>query len=234
MNSTSQPTSPAVRRLVLFVDRLVFFIARTWLWLATGILFLYIAIPLLAPVLMHYGFQTQAEWIYNLFSLNCHQLAHRSYFFFGDQHAYSYDELRALVPSGANEPAVSFFWRDFRGNAELGYKIALCERDAAIYGAMVLGGLMFGLRRDKLKPLDWRAWLIGFVAPMALDGGSQLIGLRQSDYILRTITGALFGLGSVWLAYPYVETAMRDLRAQAAAQYQRARRTSENNDAATR
>ena len=69
MNSTSQPTSPAVRRLVLFVDRLVFFIARTWLWLATGILFLYIAIPLLAPVLMHYGFQTQAEWIYNLFSL---------------------------------------------------------------------------------------------------------------------------------------------------------------------
>ena len=100
--------------------------------------------------------------------------------------------------------------------------MALCERDTAIYGAIVLGGLMFGLLRDKLKPLDWRVWLLVAVAPMALDGGSQLIGLRQSDYILRTITGALFGLGSVWLAYPYVETAMRDLRAQAAAQYQRA------------
>ncbi|MBI5653700.1 MAG: DUF2085 domain-containing protein [Chloroflexi bacterium] len=222
MNSTSQPVSPAVRRLVRFVDRLVFFIARSWLWLATGSLFLYIAIPLLAPVLMHYGFQTPAEWIYNLFSLNCHQLAHRSYFFFGEQPAYSFDELRARVPAGVNEPAVSFFWRDLRGNADLGYKMALCERDTAIYGAMVLGGLIFGLLRRQLKPLDWRVWLIVAVAPMALDGGSQLIGLRQSDYILRTITGALFGLGSVWLAYPHVETAMRDLRAQAEAQYQRA------------
>jgi len=49
-----------------------------------------------------------------------------------------------------------------------------------------------------------------FVAPIALDGFSQLFGLRESNYLLRTATGAIFGLASVWLAYPHIEDAMRD------------------------
>lgn len=222
MNPTTQPASPATRALVLFVDRLVFFVARRWLWLASGFLALYIFVPMLAPVLMHYGYQTPAEWIYNIYGFNCHQLSTRSYFLFGDQTVYTLDDLHALVPGTAAEGSVSLVWRDFRGNPQLGYKVAICERDIAIYGAMVLGGLIFGLLRTRLKPLDWRVWLICFVAPMALDGGTQLIGLRESNYIFRTITGALFGLGSVWLAYPYVETAMRDLQAQAQTQWERA------------
>ncbi|MBI5304172.1 MAG: DUF2085 domain-containing protein [Chloroflexi bacterium] len=222
--SSPPSTSPAVRLIVLMVDRLVFFIARHWLALVTGMLGLYVGVPFLAPILMHYGYVTQAEWVYNLFSLNCHQLAHRSYFLFGAQPVYPLDDLRALVPGGADENAISFFWRDFRGNAELGYKVAVCERDLAIYGAMIWGGLMFALFRRQLRPLDWRLWVLFAVAPMGLDGGSQLIGLRQSDYMLRTITGALFGMGSVWLAYPHVEIAMRDLRSQAQEQWARARR----------
>ncbi|CAG0940958.1 hypothetical protein ANRL1_00326 [Anaerolineae bacterium] len=217
-----QTTHPATRALVLFIDRLAFFISRRWLWLASGFLTLYILVPMLAPVLMHYGYQTPAEWIYNVYGFNCHQLSTRSYFLFGGQTVYTLDDLHALVPGTAAEGSVSLVWRDFRGNSQLGYKVAICERDIAIYGAMVLGGLIFGLLRTRLKPLDWRVWLICFVAPMAFDGGTQLIGLRESNYIFRTITGALFGLGSVWLAYPYVETAMRDLQAQAQTQWERA------------
>ena len=219
-----QPSSPNVRRLVVLVDRLVFFIARHWLAMVTVFLGLYIGIPFLAPVLMHSGYTTQAEWIYTLYGFNCHLLAHRSYFLFGEQPVYALEELQTLVPGGEHQDAIAFFWRDFRGNAELGYKVALCERDLAIYGAMIWGGLMFGVFGRRWQSLDWRVWLIVSVAPMLLDGGSQLIGLRQSNYILRTITGAMFGLGSVWLMFPYVETAMRDLRVQAQEQYARAQR----------
>jgi len=185
---------------------------------------LYIAIPMLAPVLMHYGYQTPADWIYTIYSFNCHQLSYRSYFFFGQDSVYTVDQLRDLV----NVHDESFlYWRDFRGNVELGYKMALCERDTAIYAAMALGGMMFGLMHRQLKPLDWRIYIVAFILPILADGGSQLIGLRESNYIFRTITGAWFGLGSVWLAYPYIETAMRELREQAQAQYVRARRLNE-------
>jgi len=227
MNSTPTsppPASPAVRRLVVIVDRLVLVIARHWLAMATIFLSLYIGIPFLAPILLHNGYAAQAEWIYTVYGFNCHLLSHRSYFLFGEQPVYALEELQTLVPGGTHQDAVSFFWRDFRGNAELGYKVALCQRDLAIYGAMIWGGLMFGLFGRRLRPMDWRLWLLVAVVPMLLDGGSQLIGLRQSNYMLRTITGALFGMGSVWLAYPYVETAMRDLREQAQEQYTRARR----------
>jgi hypothetical protein len=57
---------------------------------------------------------------------------------------------------------------------------------------------------------------------MAIDGTTQLIGLRESDWLWRSITGALFGVGSVWLVYPYVEAAMRDVQAQAREQWRKA------------
>jgi uncharacterized membrane protein len=61
-------------------------------------------------------------------------------------------------------------------------------------------------------------WLALGVLPIALDGGSQLvsqlaIGLlpfRESTALLRTITGALFGVMSVWFAYPNFEDSMQE------------------------
>jgi len=47
--------------------------------------------------------------------------------------------------------------------------------------------------------------------PMALDGGTQLFGLRESNWLLRSLTGAIFGIASVWLAYPYIEDAMQEV-----------------------
>ena len=55
-------------------------------------------------------------------------------------------------------------------------------------------------------------WLFAlFVLPAAVDGFTQLFGLRESTWYLRLITGALFGTGLVWLAYPFVEEAMNDV-----------------------
>jgi uncharacterized membrane protein len=119
--------------------------------------------------------------------------------------------------------------RRFVGDEHLGYKVALCERDVAIYGGIFLGGLVFGLIRSRLKPLPVWLWLLLGVLPIALDGGTQLLSafdffsfpVRESTPLLRTITGLLFGLMNVWLAYPYVEESMLETRAQVAAKLAR-------------
>jgi uncharacterized membrane protein len=92
-----------------------------------------------------------------------------------------------------------------------GQQVAMCERDIAIYGGLLVTGLAFATFRKRLKPLSLWAYLL-FVVPIALDGGTQLIGLRQSNLVWRSITGFLFGFGSVWLAYPYAEEAFNDVR----------------------
>jgi uncharacterized membrane protein len=92
-----------------------------------------------------------------------------------------------------------------------GYQVALCQRDVAFYGSFFLGGLLFALHRQ-LRPLNWRLFLLA-VAPMAVDGLTQLVGWRESTWLLRSITGALFGFSSVWLLYPRLEQAMREVQA---------------------
>ena len=186
--------------------------------MANVALFVFIALPVLAPILMEYGYTGPAQLIYTGYKLTCHQLAYRAYFFFGEQPIYTLDQLRATIPYNDQD---IFFWNNFIGNGQMGYKMAWCERDTAIYSSIFLGGLLFGLLRPRIRPLDWRIYLV-MITPMALDGFTQLFGLRESDYLLRGITGTLFGLGSVWLIYPYLEEAMRDVYAQTQAQFQRA------------
>ena len=40
--------------------------------------------------------------------------------------------------------------------------------------------------------------------PTAIDGGTQLLGLRESTNPLRLISGILFGLAVVWFTYPQI------------------------------
>jgi uncharacterized membrane protein len=229
MTSTRQ-ISPAERHFILLIDRIVVLVARHWLSLVVLALMVYAGLPVLAPALMHYGITGPADAIYRVYSLTCHQLSYRSFFLFGAQPSYNIDQLHALVPGSADQSMLSLYWRDFLGNPELGFKMAWCERDAAIYLAMILGALLFAAVRRQLKPLNWRVYFL-FVAPIAVDGLWQLVTsptvllsflpAHESTAALRVLTGALFGIGSVWLIFPYVEVAMRDAHADALAQYQR-------------
>ena len=106
-----------------------------------------------------------------------------------------------------SDSASLFTQRAFIGTPDLGWKVALCQRDVAIYAAVFLTGLFYALVRDRLRPLPFKYYIL-FLIPIAIDGGTQLIGWRESTWFLRTVTGALFGFASVWLAYPYVEDAM--------------------------
>jgi len=207
------PTGAA--RVARAADRLVLGIARHWVAFFGIALLLYVGIPFLAPLLMQAGLTGPARVIYLIYSPACHQLPDRSYFLFGEQHVYSLEELEA-----ANVlPGIGLLERRrFNGDETLGWKAALCQRDVAIYGTMIVAGLLFALLRRRTPRLSPLIFLL-FLLPIAVDGVSQLLGLRTSNWWLRSLTGALFGLGVVWLTYPYIQESMDEIRANIEKKY---------------
>ncbi len=92
-----------------------------------------------------------------------------------------------------------------------GHQMAICERCLAIYVALGLLGLLYHLVRYQLRPIKF--WQYGLLAlPMAIDGFTQLFGWRESNWQLRLLTGAIFGLGSVWYMFPQIEVWMLRLK----------------------
>ena len=203
----ASPSSPA-DPLSVWGDRVVLGIARHWLAFFNLAIFLYLSVPVLAPMLMEAGATGPARLIYTIYSPACHQLPDRSYFLFGEQPVYSLQELeQADVLTSTSLLAR----RRYIGDVDIGYKVALCERDLAIYGSVLLGGLLFAVLRSRVPKLPFKFYLL-FLVPIALDGFTQLFGLRSSNWLLRTITGSIFGLATVWLAYPHIEESMVDIR----------------------
>lgn len=171
-------------------------IARSWLTIANVLVALFVALPIAAPLLLAHGQTNAAEGIYALYSAVCHQWAFRSYFILGSAHVHGLPELLAVLPDRQVYATL--------GDAELGYKVAFCQRDLAIYLTVLLAGLGYAAWRARMAPLGVPAYL-ALIAPMALDGFTQLFGWRESTVELRTVTGALFGLASVWLLYPRID-----------------------------
>ncbi|HEY7984272.1 MAG TPA: DUF2085 domain-containing protein [Ktedonobacterales bacterium] len=103
-----------------------------------------------------------------------------------------------------------------------GHQMCLCARCLAIYSSLLAGGLVLAILRRQGRPIraiTFPMWVVAAL-PMALDGGTQLLGLRESDWFLRLLTGAIFGLATAWYALPQlheVATEMpRELAVQAA------------------
>jgi uncharacterized membrane protein len=92
-----------------------------------------------------------------------------------------------------------------------GEKMACCERCAAIYGALLAFALLFAFLGLRLPVPRWRT-LVLFALPIALDGGSQLFGWRESTPGLRVVTGAWFGFGLGWLMLTVLETSFRNVK----------------------
>ncbi len=205
-NEGRQPVTGRTRDLVIFLDKAIFRLAKHWLAVANLFWGLYVGLPLLAPVLMDAGWTLPAKVIYTIYRPACHQRPERSYFIGGPEIAYTPEELQA---AGVD---IDPFARDI-GNEKVGWKVAFCERDVAIYGAIFFTGLVYDLVRRRLK--GWRMpfrYFVLFLIPMALDGLIQLFGLYESTWLRRSITGVIFGVGAVFFAYPYVEEAFADIR----------------------
>lgn len=234
MGESQRTITEADLRKTIRMNRWVLRLSRNWLRLVMLFLFVYTGLSLAAPVLMEAGHEGIADVIYTIYAPLCHQFAFRSWFLFGDQIAYpraaagsslgSFDEYAAKDPAFAGinlgewSADLQLKARSFKGNEEMGYKTALCERDVAIYGMMFLAGLLFTRVRAWLRPAPiWLYLLLGLV-PLGLDGFSQMFGyppfefwpVRETLPAYRALTGALFGFMNVWLAFPYLEMSMRE------------------------
>lgn len=216
-------------------DRIVFWISRHYLALLNIIIFLYVGLPVLAPVLMKAGAVAPAKMIYTVYKPLCHQFGFRSFFLFGEQAFYPLVEagIDSVVDfetasgiqdlHGANGYA-RLEAREYIGNETVGYKMALCERDIAIYGSILIFGLLFSVTRRRLPRLHWLLWIILALGPVGLDGFSQLFSqfewtwlqtvlpYRESTPFLRVLTGGMFGFFTTWFAYPNIEESMQETR----------------------
>jgi len=244
----NKPVTGWQRTLVIRIDKTVYWFSKHWLGVFNSVAFLYVALPILAPILMNAGFESPASVIYKVYSPLCHQMAQRTFFLFGEQSAYPreiagtnltpIEAYTSQLPEFNNVdpgdwPAFFAAARKFVGNQQLGYKMSLCERDLGIYGFVLVGGLLYAMlrHRRKVKPISIWFFIVLGLGPIAIDGFSQLfffffspsdgtvatgflatihrlLPLRESSPLLRALTGAIFGLSLVWMAYPRIDEGM--------------------------
>jgi len=188
------------------IDRLARYIGRHWLRLVSIVLGVFVGLPWLAPVFADLGWWDLANPIYTAYALTCHQLPERAGVVFG-------------------------------------YQVGFCYRNTALYGGTFLFGLLYaaalrgGNSRRGLPGLGWMKtplpwWGAAlFALPMAVDGVTHMLGLRDMtdmmadpsfgafyigsqpfslNWWLRIITGLLAALGAVWFAYPRMERAVEE------------------------
>jgi uncharacterized membrane protein len=229
-NSTDQKFHEKQKRGREFTgaDRFSYWFSNWYMVVFNFLVLVYVGLPFMAPVLNKIGYELPAKAIYTIYKPLCHQLAYRSWFLFGSQVYYPRELAHQPVEFtyeevSGNNPANLTAGRKFIGDATLGYKVAICERDVAIYGSILLFGILFNVLRRRIKPLPILIWIIVGIIPIALDGFSQIPGLaegifptwlpiRESTPFLRSLTGTLFGFSTAWFMYPLIEEAMRDTR----------------------
>lgn len=214
-------------------------LSRNWLKVALTIIGIYAALPWVAPTLMHLGLKAPASAIYTIYSPMCHQFAFRSIFLFGEQtfypreiadtdlrpyeaYASDIDSLPNIDDPSSFDPELIWSARAFRGNEQMGYKTALCARDAAIYIALFFGGLIYAATRRRIRPVPFLLYIFLGMGPIGLDGFSQLLSyapfhfweVRETEPFFRVLTGAIFGLMNAWLGFPYLDRSMQETRMQ--------------------
>lgn len=233
--------------------------SRHYLKILLTIIAVYVTLPLAAPLLMRIGLNGPARVIYSMYSPLCHQFAFRSWFVFGEQYAYPraiasvgglrpYETYLAQVDQTLDEmvgtdperyaglpgqPPELIDAKLFIGNEQLGYKVAVCQRDVGIYLGVLTGGLIYAIPRVRryLRPVPILLYALLGVGPIAIDGVSQLLSqapfmlwpLRESTPLFRLVTGALFGLMNAWLAFPYMEASAREVIREIETKFERRR-----------
>ena len=215
-------------------DKVMFWISRHYLAILNLIMLLYVGLPVLAPVLMKSGATIPARVIYTIYSPLCHQLGFRSFFLYGEQAYYPLKEAGMAVIDFETATGIQQLRnpndysrlqaRRYVGDETVGYKVALCERDVAIYASILFFGLLFGLTGRRFPQLHWALWILLGLGPVGLDGFSQLFSqfnwqaltsilpYRESTPFLRVLTGSMFGFFTAWFAYPNIEESMQETR----------------------
>lgn len=205
-------------------DKLTSLFKRFYILIFAFVFSLYTGLAFLAPVLMHHGWVLPAMLLYKFFGFFCHQLPYRSFFLFGRQVFYplasaNMDRGILTFEEATQNTEMNFFdLKSFVGNPQMGYKVALCQRDIAIYLAIVLFCFIFLISNYRIPRLHWILWVFIGLFPIGLDGLTQLFSTiipaifpaRESTPFLRVITGAMFGFNTAWFLFPYLDKKLKE------------------------
>ncbi len=235
-SATSLVASPSVDRPSVLIRRRAPLLSRVWFPAVALVLGLYVGLPWLAPVFMRLGWTAPARLIYTAYSTQCHQMAQRSFFLFGPRAMYSAAQLEqtAGVPNdpmalrafiGSPDLGWKVAWSDrmvsmytsifvfallarlFRRRlapAPL-WALILLALPMALDGGTHLLSDLAGFGQGFRDQNAWLAALTGNAFPASFYIGDALGSFNSW---MRLLTGALFGLGIVWAAFPHLERAL--------------------------
>ena len=248
--STTSATSARERSFAVIANRWVYWLCRHWLLVVSLMLGLYVGLPWLAPLFMKLGLTSAGNTIYLIYSTQCHQLPQRSLFLFGLKPMYSLAEIQTawtvtdnplILRQFVGNPAMGWkvAWSDrmvsmYTGLFFLGllywplrrrlkplslWGFALLILPMVVDGGTHLISDLAGIGQGFRDSNAWLASLTNNAFPATFYAGDAFGSFNSW---MRLITGALFGLGAVWLAYPYVESAFADAARQIEDKFQRA------------
>jgi hypothetical protein len=235
----------SMRHLVIFLQKSILLLARYWFVAAMLLAWFVLGLALLAPALMAVGEPEAGQAVYRLLAPHDHQLPQRSYFLFSPNGLVQSYSLEQILAWGA-EPGNL---RAFIGNPDVGYKMGLNHRMTAIFVAILGGGLIWGAAggRPRLgsglfllfslpllldgfshmwsenSGLDYResnAWAFALTRGIFPAGFYEGTTIGSLNWLLRTVTGLLFGLALVWFLFTYLNGQFQMIRAKLETRYQ--------------
>jgi len=237
MTQQSDKVSGRTRDVVIFLQKSILWLARSWYWLALLLPLTFLALGFLAPAFMAEGNTDTGARLYAWLRPHNHQLPQRSYFLFGQTGGFATYTEAELIASGANPND----WEAFLGNPEIGYKTGLNQRMMAIFSAILVGAFLWGGLGKRPRLGIWSFLLLSL--PLLVDGFSYLIsetrglGWRTTNtwamtltgnslstefytastigslnWWLRTGTGLLFGLAITWFLFTWFDQFFGDIR----------------------
>ena len=232
-------------------SRFLLRLSRHWLTLFIVGWGVFVIMPWLAPFFMKIGATGIGNAIYSVYQFVCHQLPERSFFLFGAQPMYSLTRVGAVWPLDNLDVLrqfvgnADFGWKVAYSDRMVAMYTAVWLAAIAfvfmrrrvpplpIWGYVllilpmafdggthlisdVLAGPNFGTGfRDTNA---WLAQLTNQAFPALFYAGDALGSFNSW---LRLLTGALFGIASVWLAFPYAEAMFHQIHETLEDQFKR-------------
>lgn len=232
------------RAAAITLNKILYRMSRHWLPLVSLMLFIFMALPWLAPLFMEMGWTRAGNIIYMIYSVQCHQMPQRSFFLFGDKMMYSLPKIQSVWMDTVNPLEL----RRYVGDSVMGWKVAWSDRMVYMYGSILLfTAVLFLPLRNRLKSPPLPIFFL-LLLPMAIDGISHFIsdlaggigdGFRYHNVWLanltndtfpatfyagdalgsfnswmRLISGLCFGLAVVWFLYPHIQAGFADTTRQ--------------------
>jgi len=240
--------SVAIGRSPRRTERFVYWLSRHWLLAFNVVWGVFVIAPWLAPVFMKIGATGPANAVYFVYQFFCHQLPERSFFLFGPRPMFSVAEIGAVWPTG--DPNVlrqfvgnaDFGWKVAYSDrmvsmytalwfASIGFAFVrrklrplplwgyfLLILPMAIDGASHFISDLSGVEQGFRQTNEWLVNLTGGALPTSFYVGNALGSFNSW---MRLITGALFGLASMWLAFPYAEAAFFEVQEELESKFRR-------------